>query len=1092
MGAHGVGATSVRCPQCHTENRADRRFCAGCGVALERACASCGFKNALADRFCGGCGKPLSSEASPKETASQPARAAPERRPVAVLIADLANFTRLSTGRDPEDTQRLLARYFEAVDPIVLQHGGTIDKHMGDAIMALFGAPTAHGDDALRAARAAIAIHRRMGELSRETGESFGAHIGIALGEVLAGHFGSAGHAAYTVTGDAPTLATRLMEAAPTGETWVDDAIAGEIAAQVPCRPLPSLSLKGLDSTTAHAIVQQANVQQSGAAAPQLRRMIGRRGELAQINALMSEAGEGNGGAVLVRGDPGIGKSTLLQEAALEAGSRAFAVLTARVLDFGATHETAPATALCAHLLQQCTGEDGEAGLAAVLRAGDLAQELALFASDLLLLKRSAEELALYRAMDEAMREAGKAKALQSLLAAAARRRPQLIIVEDVHWADAALLRGLSQLAAGLVDQAALLLMSTRIDGDPIDIAWRAQGRNALLATIDLRPLSGADAAKLARHLSAESEDYMRRCVERAEGNPLFLEQLLRSRATDQEGHLPPSVHGVVLARLDRLAPADRRAIEAAAILGQRFRTSDLSALLGDAAYEPVELARRHLVRSEGAEIAFAHALVRDGVYASLTHERRAQFHRAAAALFAAQDPAVSAEHLERAGDPTAPVAYLQASKAEAALMHVARALGLAERGLAIAGSPADIHRLAMQAGSLQRNLGQGEPALASYQKAHEQAADEKQRVAATIGIASAHRLLGRVAAGREQVEALSPRIAALGDDALAAEYHTLRGNLAFSAADLELCKASHQAALAAAERAGSVEWRIRALGGLGDAAYAEGYHATARRCFAECADLADANGFIRIASPNRGMLANCEVYFLAIAEAERQCELALAGARRIGDRYLEMFAKECSAFSLWVAERHEQLADTSSEALAMSRALKTDRYTTVLLCCLAIALRHSRPYPELAALCQEALELAHRTSLTFVGPMVYAIQALIEPEPNRQAELIAEGETLLKKTALSHNQAYFYRFAMDWALEHGHWSEAERFADNLARYYAAREPLPYIDLLVHRARALAALGRDPRNQQALARVTALRETARAHGIQIPFPPLND
>src|SRR5262249_50378202 len=154
----------VRCPQCQTENRADRKFCAGCGAALERLCARCGFKNALSDRFCGGCGH-APADAPHSGQASQ---ADAERRPVAVLIADLSNFTRLSAGRDPEQTHRLLARYFEAVDPIVLQHGGTIDKHMGDAVMALFGAPTAHGDDALRAARAAIAIHRRMADLSRE------------------------------------------------------------------------------------------------------------------------------------------------------------------------------------------------------------------------------------------------------------------------------------------------------------------------------------------------------------------------------------------------------------------------------------------------------------------------------------------------------------------------------------------------------------------------------------------------------------------------------------------------------------------------------------------------------------------------------------------------------------------------------------------------------------------------------------------------------------------------------------------------------------------------------------------------------------
>ena len=1011
----------------------------------------------------------------------------PQRRPVAVLIADLAGFTRLSAGRDPEDTQRLLARYFEAVDPIVLQHGGTIDKHIGDAMMALFGAPTAHGDDALRAARAAVAIHQRMSALSEETGEAFGAHIGIALGEVLAGHFGSAGHAAYTVTGDAPTLATRLMETAPAGETWVDEAIAGEIAGAMPCRKLPPLSLKGLDTITALAIIGQA----AGAARPQ-RHMIGRRGELAQLSALIAAAGEGSGGAVLVRGDPGIGKSTLLQEAAQEATAREFAVVIARVLDFGATRETEARASLCAHLLQQCAGEGGEAGLAAALAAGDLPRELALSAADLLSLPRSAGELALYRAMDEATREAGKTRALQSLFAAAARRRPQLAIVEDVHWADAALLAALSQLAAGLGENAGLLLMSTRIDGDPIDTGWRARARNALRATIDLRPLSGTDAATLARQLSAESEEYTARCVERAEGNPLFLEQLLRSRATDQEGHLPPSVHGVVLARLDRLAHGDRRAIEAAAILGQRFHLADLRSLTGDGSYDPAELARRHLVRPEGAEIAFAHALIRDGVYASLTHERRARFHRAAATLFAAHDPAVSAEHLDRASDAEAPLAYLRAAKAEAALMHVARALTLTERGLAIARDPADIHQLAMQAGSLQRDLGQGEPALASYERAHARAADEGQRLAAMVGMASANRLLGRVAAGLEQTATLATRMAEAGDDLMAAEFHTLRGNLAFAAADLGLCKASHQAAVAAADRAGSTEWRIRALGGLGDAAYAEGRLATARKCFAECADLADANGYVRIASPNRGMLANCEVYFLAPDEAERHCEQALAGACRIGDRYLEMFAKECAAFGPWVGYQRDRLAQTANEALALSRALKTDRYTYLLMACLAIAERHRRPHAELAALCREALELAQRTSLTFAGPMVYGAWALVESDPARQAELIRDGEALLQKTTLPHNHMIFYRLAIDCALERGHWSEAERFAHALAAYFAAREPLPLIDLLVDRARALAALGRDPDDEAALSRLAQLRALARSHGLNMPFPPLND
>jgi hypothetical protein len=795
---------------------------------------------------------------------------------------------------------------------------------------------------------------------------------------------------------------------------------------------------------------------------------------------------------VLVRGDPGIGKSTLLQEIALEAVSRQFSVAITRVLDFGATRETQAAASLCAHLLLECTAQQGESALSAALASGDLPRDLALFAADLLSLPRSADDLAVYRAMDEAMREFGRTRALRALLAAAARRHPQLIIVEDVHWADDSLLRTLSLLAADLASCPAMILMSSRLDGDPIDAAWRGRARDASLATIDLRPLSGNDAVKLARQLSADSEDYLQRCVERAEGNPLFLEQLLRSRATDQEGHLPPSVHGVVLARLDRLAQMDRRAIETAAILGQRFNLGDLRKLTGEQGYECNELARRHLVRPDGAEIAFAHALIRDGVYASLTHDRRAHLHRAAAALFAERDPAVQAEHLERAGDDGAPAAYLRAAKAEAALLHMAVALGFAERGLAIARTSSDVFELALQTGSLQRDLGRGEPALASFTKAHEAAASEPQKAAAMIGMASAHRLLGRVAAGLELAAALGPMVDAIGDDRMAAEFFFLRGNLAFAAADLALCKASHQAAYAAAERAGSVEWRIRALGGLGDAAYVEGNLVTARRCFGECADLADQHGFIRIASPNRGMQANCQLYFLEIAQAQRQYELALSEAQRIGDQYLEMFAKECTAFGLWVADRNEEVARAAGEALALSRALKADRYTYVLLACIASATRHHAPAAELLALCREALELAERTSMTFAGPLVYGVYALVEPDPARQRELLRLGETLMEKTSMAHNRVYFLRFALDWAIERGNWSEAQRYAGILAKYFETREKLPYVDLLVARARLAAALGNDPNDTAAMTELVALRDSARAQGLLMPFPPLND
>lgn len=1077
----------MRCQKCDTQNRSDRRFCAACGAALEIACAACGFVNTAGDRFCGGCGKALEADApppAPKPAISRPLDSS-ERRPVAVLYADLARFTQLTAGRDPEETQRLLAHYFEAVDNVVLDHGGTVDKHIGDAVMALFGAPIAHGDDALRAARAAHTIHQRLVPLSAEIGEDLRAHIGVALGEVLAGHVGSASHATYTVTGDAANLAARLMNAAPPGATWVDAAIAAEISDTLPCVAQPDVVLKGLDATQVFAIADRAPDS-----APKLRHMIGRRAEMAQIAALIDGAADGRGGAVLVRGDPGIGKTTLLRETARTAAERGFAVILAPVLDFGATRETEVGATLCAGLLAEIAPGSPQESLDAVIAAGALPSELTPFAADLLSLPQTPANFDLLRAMDESARERGRVRTLGALLRAASRRRPSLVIVEDVHWAGRAVLSRLAELAAAGGESAALLLLSSRIDGDPIDAGWRALARDALAVTIELRPLTESDAVQMAGGLATEAGDFARRCIERAEGNPLFLEQLLRNPTLDQDGKLPPSLHGVILARLDRLETLDRRAVETAAILGQRFRLADLRVLLNEPGYQAAELERRHLIRPESGELAFAHALIRDGVYAALTKERRNHLHRAAASMFTSRDPVLMAEHLDRANDSIAASAYLRAARAESALFHVERALALARRGLQIAATPDDRFELAMEVGKLHRDLGQGEPALAAYEIAAREAGDERRKLVATIGLAACNRLLGRVKDALELTDAAFASPALAADALLQAELHHLRGNLHFAAGNLDECRAGHQAALAAADLAQSTEWRIRALGGMGDLGYASGTTETARRHFHECVTLADREGLLRVATANRCMLADCKLFALAVTDALRDNDIALASARQLGDRYLEMFALQSIAFVHLFTSHDEEAAATAEQALVLSRALKSDRYTYILLATLAATAGAAMSSATRMEHCLEALELAERTSMAFGGPVVLAITALCEPDAGKQVQWIARGEELLARAPLAHNQILFRRHAIDWAIGRRHWAEARRFAGQLRAYCAAREPIPYVDFVVERALAAADFGERPGDRSAIQRLRAVRDRARAHDLRFAFPVL--
>src|ERR1700722_6050689 len=224
------GAKFLRCKGCESENREGRMFCASCGSALPVACRECGYANEGGDRYCGGCGHLLAgADVAPRVEGRSEAPVG-DRRPVTVLFCDLVGFTRLSSQLDPEDVHTLLERFFTLVDAIVDRFGGTIDKHIGDAAMALFGAPVAHGNDADRAVRAALEIHTSLPGLNSGSAPPLSAHIGVATGEVVASSVGSQRHRGYTVTGEAANLAARLLARAASGETLALSATSHVIA----------------------------------------------------------------------------------------------------------------------------------------------------------------------------------------------------------------------------------------------------------------------------------------------------------------------------------------------------------------------------------------------------------------------------------------------------------------------------------------------------------------------------------------------------------------------------------------------------------------------------------------------------------------------------------------------------------------------------------------------------------------------------------------------------------------------------------------------------------------------------------------------
>jgi class 3 adenylate cyclase len=733
------------CLRCGAANRPGRRFCADCGAPLPLACPACGFGNDSAARFCGGCGTALGASSAPDAAKPPPpalAAADGERRPVTVLFADLVDYTRLASALDPEDVHALLGRYFEVTDEIVERYGGTVDKHIGDAVMAIFGAPVAHGDEAQRAVRAAFDIQRAVPVLGRELGQPLAVHIGIASGEVVASGLGSARHRAYTVIGHSVNLAARLLQLAHPGETVLDEVVHAGSQRIARCVAIEGARAKGIDvPLRAWRLADLLAAAAEDGAQP----FVGRQAELAQLSASLKSCVEaGTGSAILVRGDPGIGKSRLVEELRRRARAEGFACHTGLVLDFGMAKGRDAIRELVASLLELPPASDADARHAALDRAAQADASLRderAYLLDLLDLPQPEAGRALYEAMDSAERQRRRAGALAHLVTVASRARPLLVSVEDVHWADRSTLDYIAALTRAVATIPVVLFLTSRLEGDPLDSAWRASVQGSPLLTIDVGPLASKDALALAGGFLSASQGFAQKCVERAAGNPLFLEQLLRA-ANEQDNQLPASLHSLVLARMDRLPERDRAALRAASVIGQRFPLALVRALTQAPDYVCDGLIAHFLVRPEADEFLFAHALIRDGVYASLTRVRRAELHRMAAGWYGNRDPALHAEHLDRAEAGEAPQAYAEAARARVAAANLEGALALADRGAAIARAPSDVYALNMLRGELRRRVGEGQPAVEACRHALEVAAGPTERCRALIGIAAGQRLI--------------------------------------------------------------------------------------------------------------------------------------------------------------------------------------------------------------------------------------------------------------------------------------------------------------------------------------------------------------
>jgi class 3 adenylate cyclase len=973
-------------------------------------------------------------------TADGPAAEA-ERRQVAVLFADLCGFTELSAQIGAEKVRIVVEGFLARADEIVAEFGGSVDKHIGDAVMALFGAPVAHEDDCWRAVAAADALQRAMPNLSTRFGYRLATHVGIALGDVVAGEIGGNVRRDYTVLGDTVNLAARLVSIAGPGEVLLSDASVRALAGRVRVADCGLRDLKGIAQRQR---VWRVEALLAGGPAGRLP-FIGREVEFAQAMAVVDAA---NPGAVLhLRGEAGIGKSRLLSEILAAAEKRGFLCVTARNLDFGAARTETPSRVIAVALEQQNPGWLGADTL-------DVGSRAALL--DVLERPMPPELAVPYAAMEDAKRTTRRIEAIAGLVKAVAATRALAIAVEDLHWASTATGDLVRELARATAQSHLLLLTTSRPQGDPVSASFRRE-IDGVFASIELGPLRPEAARQLAVAAStAVDKAVAERFAARSGGNPLFLEQLALNAAEVEAAPLPGSIRALVQARLDRLSRSDRAALQAASVLGQRFPLPALRALIGELAYDPRPLVDAGLAVHDGNYLMFSHALIQEATYASLLSDSAHRLHRSAADWYGESEPDLRAEHLDRAGDPAAAAAYRIASERLRASGRIALALERTKRGLALADERSDqFVPLSLLAGHLMLDLGMPLEALARFRNVLASTADGAQLAEAEFGLAAAMRITDDLVGAEQAVQRAQTAAERSEHLELASRCHHLRGNLLFPLGRVDECMAEHRIALTLAERAQSPELVSRALGGLADAFYAQGRMRSMRDALERCITAARAAGAAGVEVANRPMASFAETCMLRLDRARELAEEARLLALQAQNRRAELIALH----GLMVAAIEADDPEAGLPHVERSQQIVTElgawRFESENLI-FAAQLEQAAGRPDAAArMAREAVSLCRDHALAYLGGTVLGIGAALTDNAAERAAWLEQGDALLAVPTLGHNHLFFRRNAIDASLKAGRPEEMRRHAHALSAFVAA-EPLPFTDLVIQRALLLA------------------------------------
>ena len=659
------------CPRCSKENAAGMKFCGECGARLASLCAACGASNPPGNKFCGECGAPLTQAAAASRFASPQTYTPPhlaekiltsksalegERKQVTVLFADLKGSMELLADRDPEEARKLIDPVLERMMEAVHRYEGTVNQVMGDGIMALFGAPLAHEDHAVRACYAALdmqaAMRRYTEEVRRAHGIVVQIRVGLNSGEVVVRAIGSDLHMDYTAVGQTTHLAARMEQLASPGGTLLTADTLRLAEGYIEVHPLGPVPIKGLEAPVEVYELRGAGPRRSrlhAAAVRGLTRFVGREAELEQLRQALGRAATGHGQVVAIVGEPGVGKSRLVWEVTHSHRTHGWLILESSSVSYGKATAYLPVIDLLKAYFQiEARDETRKIREKVTGKLLTLDEALKATLPPFLALLDVPVEDPQWNAHQPPQRRQRTLEAVKRLLLRESQVQPLCLVFEDLHWVDTETQALLDSLVESLPTARILLLVNYRPE---YQHGWGSKTYYTQLRLDPLPPESAEELLGVLLGTDASLGQLKLLLIRQTEGNPFFLEQSVRTLVETQvlvgEGgtyrlakavssiQVPATVQAVLASRIDRLPPEEKTLLQSAAVIGKDVPFALLQAI----ADQPEETLRRGLTHLQAAEFlyetslfpdleyTFKHALTHEVAYGSLLQERRRALH---------------------------------------------------------------------------------------------------------------------------------------------------------------------------------------------------------------------------------------------------------------------------------------------------------------------------------------------------------------------------------------------------------------------------------------------------------------------------------